>query len=180
MINLIPNEEKKRKVKDFYFRLTTIFFIVLATAILVAVVALFPSYLLSAVKKNFTNTKLEMQKAEPIQSVDQKTLDLIKDLDNKLTLVEKAEQGKYVVSLKVVSEVILKKMSDIKITEITYENNPLLGRTIGIYGTSPNRERLLLFQQTLAGDPLFKKVDLPISNFIKGLNIQFYLTIISY
>lgn len=180
MINLIPNEEKKKKVKDFYFRLVSVFFTVLAVSIFVAVFTLLPSYFFSTVKKNSANAKLEIQKNEPTPTLDQKTLTLINDLNNKLTLVERSEQDKYLVSFKIVSGVILKKMPDIKITEITYENNSSSVKTVGIHGIAPNRERLLLFERTLADDPFFKNVDLPVSNYIKGTNIQFYLNLTPY
>jgi len=74
--------------------------------------------------------------------------------------------------------VISKKMTDIKINQILYKNEPA-GKSIGVRGIAPNRERLLLFRRALEEDPLFKKVDLPISNFTKGLNIQFYLSLIT-
>lgn len=178
MINLIPIEEKKRRARNFYFRLIVVFFIVVSFSIIIASVAILPSYFVSSFRENFITTKFEAQKLEPIQIIDQQTSFVIKDLNNKLNLIENAEQNIFLISQRVIREIISKKMSDIKITQIFYENNSLEGKKISIRGSAPNRERLLLFRQELEDDNTFSKVDLPISNFVKGSDIQFYLNLI--
>ena len=70
-------------------------------------------------------------------------------------------------------------MPDIKINQISYENNLLKGKIINIKGSAVSRERLLLFRLAFENDANFKDVDLPISNFIKGSNIQFNLSLIA-
>ena len=178
MINLIPNEEEKKKVKDFYFRFLVMFFTVLGFSILIASASILPAYFISSVKKNLINTKLEIQKNEPIPSPEQTTLAIVEDLNNKLSLIEKTEVNKYIISQKIIKEIMAEKMPDIKITGILYQNNLTKGKIININGTAPNRERLLLFRQALENNIAFKKVDLPISNFVKGSNIKFYLSLI--
>ncbi|MFA5792068.1 MAG: hypothetical protein WC884_03470 [Candidatus Paceibacterota bacterium] len=178
MINLIPNQEKKKKVKDFYFRLTVIFFLALGICILIASFSILPSYFISSIKRDLANTKLEMQKNEPILLIDKNFITIIEDLNKKLDLIENVQKNKYLVSQKVINEIVLRKMSDIKINQISYEDNLLSGKTISIHGMAPSRERLLLFRRALEDDVAFKKIDLPISNFTKGSNIEFYLNII--
>ena len=65
----------------------------------------------------------------------------------------------------------------IKISQISFKDTGLDVKEVNISGTAPSRERLSLFRRALEGDPLFKKVDLPISNFIKGSNIRFSLSL---
>ena len=178
MINLIPTEEKKILAKDFYLRLVALFFIVLAVSVLIASAALLPSYFIASIKENLANTKLDLQKREPVPSIDKETLSMIGLLNNKLGLIEKAQVNKFIVTERIINEINLKKMPDIKITEILYENDPLIGKKISINGIAPSRERLLLFRRALEDDTFFKKVDLPISNFVKGSNITFYLSLI--
>jgi len=177
MINLIPKEEKKEMVRDFYIRFATIFCLVFGISILIAGVLILPAYFFSVVKKNLADTTLKDQSQEPAPVLDQQTTNLLLNLDTKLTLVENGQSGKFIVSERVINEILFKKMSDIKITRIFYENDPSKGKKIGIKGTAPSRERLLLFRQALEEDSVFKDVDLPISNFIRGSNIQFYLTL---
>ena|SRR3989344_2398007 len=181
MINLIPNKEKKEMVKSFYFRLLVLFLVIASVSLLIAFVAILPSYFLSSAKNRIVNEKLEIQKKEPMSLPQEETLAVIKDLNNKLTLIEKAEDNKFTISQKVVNAIIIKKMSNIKITDISYQNDSASAKSsqkISIQGTAPSREVLLLFRQALQDDVAFKSVDLPISNFVKGSNIQFYLSLI--
>jgi hypothetical protein len=179
MINLIPNEEKKAKVKDFYFRLTVVLFFILGFSAVIASITILPAYFLSAVKKNVAVSKLETKKKESLPPLDQEALTAASDLENKLVIAETNKQRKYVVSQEVVSKILLKKMADIKISEISYTEGPK-GKQISLAGTAPNRERLLMFRKILEDDLSFKEVDLPISNFIRGSNIEFSLTLTPY
>ena len=178
MINLIPNAEKKEMIKGFYYRLAVLFLIIAGASFLIACVAILPSYFLSSVKNRIVNTKLEIQKSEPAPVPNSQTLVVIKDLNTKLTLIEKTQNSKFTIFKEVINTIILKKTPNIKITDISYESDPLKGRKIGIQGNAPSREVLLLFRQKLEDDATFKNVDLPISNFVKGSNIQFYLSLI--
>jgi hypothetical protein len=178
MINLIPNEEKKKKVKDFYFRLTVVVLMLLGFTMVLGSVAILPAYFFSSVKKNLYNTKLETEKKETVALFNQNTLDTINDIKNKLSLIERTNKDPYLVSEKVINQILLKKMSDIKITGITYESTADKGKIITIAGTAVSRERLLLFKKALEDDVAFTKVDLPISNLVRGANIKFSMTLI--
>jgi hypothetical protein len=178
MINLIPNEDKKKMSKDFYFRLTTIIFVMLGVSFLIASVALLPSYFLSSAEESATNLKLDSEMGIADISLDQNTLTTINVLKNKLTLIENAQKNKLTFSQKVINEILLKKIPNIKITEISYQNDPTTGKKINVSGKAPSREVLLLFRKALEDDTAFSKVDLPISNFVQGTNIKFSLSLI--
>ncbi|OGI68838.1 hypothetical protein A3A05_02445 [Candidatus Nomurabacteria bacterium RIFCSPLOWO2_01_FULL_41_12] len=178
MINLIPQEEKKEMITGFYYKLVVLFLMTASVSVLVFFVAILPSYFLSATKINIINEKLETQKQELVPLPDQETLLVTKDLDNKLNMIENAENDRFIVSQKVINAIISKKMQNIRITDISYGNDPLKGRTTSIEGEAPSREVLLSFRLALEESSLFKQVDLPISNFIKGSNIRFYLNLI--
>jgi hypothetical protein len=109
---------------------------------------------------------------------DQQTLETIKGLNKKLALIENAENIKFDISSKVINPILLTKTPDIKITNISYQNDSLKGKKISVEGIAPSREVLLLFRQALEDGMDFKQVDLPISNFVKGSNIKFYLSLI--
>lgn len=177
MINLIPNEEKKKRVRDFYFRLVVVFFFTLGSAMLFAVVTLLPAYFIALVHKNVAEGKLAVQAKEPEPVTNPDNPLIIKDLDSKLALIEKAQKSQYLPSEKVINELIFDRMRDIKITEISYKSEAT-GKSITVRGLAPSRERLLLFRRSLEDNIAFKKVDLPISNFVKGANISFTLTLV--
>ncbi len=121
---------------------------------------------------------MNTQKKELALEVDQKSLNEFKALDLQLLIIEKVKGKTFLVSKKVINEIIAEKMSDIKITQITYELDPKGGKKVNINGLAPSRERLLLFRVALEDNAAFQKVDLPISNFVKGSNIKFSLTLI--
>ena len=162
-------------IMGFRLRLVTLFLLTLDLCILIALVVLLPSYFLSTTKKSVANTKLETQKLDPLLMSEE--LAVIEDINNKLDLIENAEKNKFLLSADVINAILLKKRSDIKITQISYQNDTR-GRKIGVTGTAPSREVLLFFRLALESSPAFKSVDLPISNFVKGSNIQFYLNLI--
>lgn len=179
MINLIPNKEKKIMIKNFYYRLVTIIFLELSLIVLIASITLLPSFFISSAKKDAINKRLETETMEKLSPLDEEVLLTVSVLDDKLSLLEKSEQDKFIVSERVIKEILSNKISNIKITQIFFENNEENEKQISIRGIAPSRERLTLFRRALEDNPLFKDVDLPISNFIKGSNIQFFLSLAS-
>ncbi|MFA6585999.1 MAG: hypothetical protein WCS86_02450 [Candidatus Paceibacterota bacterium] len=178
MINLIPNEEKKEMSRDFYLRLITVSFSMIGISFFIASILILPSYFLSSVEENAINAKLELQKNEPIPVPDQGTLITINDLKGKLGLIENIQKSKIIFSQRIINEIILKKIPSIKITNISYQNNLPTNEKINISGRAPNREVLLSFRRALENNIAFSKVDLPISNFVKGSDIRFSLSLI--
>ncbi len=178
MINLTPKEEKKRMTTDFYFRTTVLFLMIMGSCLLVLFVAILPAYFFSSMRNVLAETKLEIQKLEPMTLLGEQSLSIIKDINKKLDLVENSEKNRFLPSVKVINSILLKKRPDVKITQILYENDVIKGKKISITGTAQSREVLLLFRRALEDSANFKSVDLPISNFVKGSNIQFYLNLI--
>ena len=178
MINLIPKEERKNITTDFYSRLAVLFLSVVSFCILVALILMLPSFFVSSVKNSTIDARLEAQKQEPLPTLDQTILASIQNTNNELNLVEQSQKNEFPLSLKVITAIVLNKRPDIKITQILYEDDATTGKKISINGTAPSREVLLLFREALENDPNFKSVNLPISNFVKETNIQFYLSLI--
>lgn len=165
-------------VKAFYYRFAVLFLAMVCVVLCVGILALLPAYFFSNSKNSIVDKKIEIQKTEAVPLLDQETSIVIKDVNNKLNLVENAEKGEFLVSEKVINAILLEKIPSIKITRISYENNSPEGKKINIFGTAPSREVLLLFRRALEQNTSFKSVDLPISNFVKGSNIEFSLTLV--
>ncbi len=165
-------------VKGFYFRLVVLFLFMFSLVLAVGILGLLPAYFFSSAKNNAVKKKLEIQKTEIVPTFDQETGAVIKDINKKLNLIETANKNTFPVSQKVLQAILSKKAPSIKITQISYDNSPQNGKRIRIGGTAPSREVLLSFRQSLEDDKNFKSVDLPISNFVKGSNIQFYLSLV--
>lgn len=178
MINLIPNQEKKRIERDFYLRLLAVFFSMLASAVVLGCLAILPSYFMSLEYKNLATDKLALQKNTPTPLLDDDVKSRVRDIDTKLMMVENAEKGKFIVSREVVNEILKEVSVNIKINSIFYNQGGEVGKQVSISGTASSREALLIFQQRLKSNKNFKEVDLPISNFVKGSNIDFTVSLI--
>ncbi len=163
--------------KDFNYRLMVLLFLALSTVFVLATIALLPAYFLSVVKNKSANNKLELQKDIPLPVFDDETNASVTDLNQKLDLVESAQKKYFPVSEKVISVVLAKKLPGIKIQQIGYINDPVKGKIINIAGTAPSRNTLLLFRKAFESDASFTNVNLPISNFVKGTDIEFHLTL---
>lgn len=171
--------------RNFLYRLLVVYLLAISLPILIGLGVMIPSFFLTYLKTNLVEKKLETQQAEPMPSIDQAALKAIADLKNKIRIIESAEKNKFIVSEKVINALMAKKMSQIKITGIAYENTmfnspdeePTEVKKIHIEGMAPSREVLLLFRKALEDSAVFKQVDLPISNFIRGSNIQFFLSL---
>jgi len=178
MINLIPKEEKKKMLADFYYRFAALLLLMASFSVFVASVAILPAYFFSSAKDSAVNIKLSLQKGEQLPATTEQSFAEVKDINTKLGLVENEEKNKFSVSEKVINAILSKKTPDIKINQIVYTNDKEKGKNVSIAGIASSRETLLLFQQSLEGSPTFKNVDLPISSFVKGSNIQFNLSLI--
>ena len=179
MINITPKEEKIRLERDFYLRVAIFFLALLGVATIVACFAVLPSYITSLERKNFVNTQLEKQKNNNTPELDKTALGIAKDLDFKLKLMEKLQKNDYAFSSNVIDKVNAKKTNGIKITEISFDASGADKiKKIKVSGVAANREKLLEFRKLFEADSSFKSVDLPISNFIKGSNIQFYINLV--
>ena len=178
MINLIPKEEKKKMAYVLYYKVLMLFVIMKIVIVIMFFIILLPSYFLTSVKDSIVQNKLESQKVEPVPSPDEATLATIKSINNNLNIIESSRKNQFLVSRGVISSILQKKISSVKITDISYDNDPTKGRKITIQGTAPSREILLLFRRGLEDDVAFKQVDLPISNFVQGSNIKFSLSLI--
>jgi hypothetical protein len=179
MINLIPNEEQKNITKGFFLRLVVVFIFLFSFCLIATLIIFVPSYLISINKERIAKNKLEIQKNETIPQLDQNSLTLIKDLDNKLKIIENSDLNKFNISENIIDQIILNKMPDIKINRFSFVQDIVEGKKVSIYGTAPSRERLLLFKKALESSSYFLRVDLPVSNFIKGSDINFYLSLIA-
>jgi Tfp pilus assembly protein PilN len=177
MINLIPNEEKKKMAHSFYFRLAILLILMLSFAISFAALALVPSYIISEAKEKLIEEKLNSQKSEPVPVLDQATSAAIQDLDMKLGLVEGLQSKTFLVSRDIINEILNSQVPNIKITTLFYDSGGVGGKKINISGTANSRETLLLFRRSLESNPAFKSVNLPIENFVKGSDIQFSLNV---
>lgn len=75
---------------------------------------------------------------------------------------------------KIVDAVLADKTAAITLTHFDWKSS---GASVNLAGIAPSRSALLEFVRSLESDPLFPKVDSPISNLIENSNINFTLNL---
>ncbi len=177
MINLIPNEEKKKIRKDFYVRVVIVSFFVLGIGILISNFMLIPALFYSSLEKKLVGDHFNQNQNKLNLETSEDNKALIENLENKISIIKNAQKNNFLVSERVINILLAKKTEGIKINEINFTSNEK-GRSINIRGQALSREKLLLFKKNLEKDINFTKVDLPVSNFIKSTDIEFSLVLI--
>ena len=181
MINLLPTEEKKKNYLFFHVRLGIFYFMLVAIVFFLFAVALLPAYFFSVINENVAEQKYQNVLNTPIKDVPEETMSIINEVNSQINLIEKTKEQNFILTSSVIDPVLSSRMTDIKILNISYQKDQKdeegILKIVKITGIAPNRERLLLFKQILQSNPLFEKVDLPISNFVRGEDIDFELTL---
>jgi hypothetical protein len=178
MINLIPSEEKKKIRKDFYMRVIVVSFFVLGTAVFLSNIMLTPALFYASLEKKLISDQFAKDTNKLTFDLNQANKNAVENLEKKILLIKQAQNNKFLVSENVIDNLLAKKINGILINEINYTKDPNKGNLVNIRGQASSRERLLTFKNSLAQDPNFKNVDLPISNFIKSTDIEFNLVLI--
>ena len=179
MINLLPIEKKKKVINEQRLRIITFYLYVVGSCFIIALVSLLPSYFPAVVKNHIEHKKLVELNGLPVSELDQETSVIVQNINSKISLIDNAEKNKFLVLENALDEIISKKMPDIKITSFHFDKDKDGGKKIVLKGIAKDRTRLLLFRQALESDKNFSSVDLPISNFVKGTNIDFMLNLTS-
>lgn len=175
MFTLIPLEQKKKLIIEYRLRLLImgLFFIILM--FFFSTTLLLPSYLkmkssfLDLIQKQSDVTRLVTEKNKGDLSR------VIDDLRKNLSVADVSVQEPTVLF-----EVITTERGDgIKLKDFSYSAKELPGQfIIRIKGVATDRKSLTLYQKNLLKHVEFTKVDLPISNLAKDIDINFDMIIV--
>jgi hypothetical protein len=170
MLYLLPEEYKKKVLREYRMRLLTVSFACLAAVAMIALVTILPSYFLVQIRSGI----LQVESAS-IQS----TLSLINaddiskkvsELSNKtsflIPIAESISPSKLFAHL----DQIAKPDTVISDFNMTYFDDNV---AMDIRGVSKNRESLTKFVDDLRADPAFSGVNFPYNSLSKQANLDF-------
>lgn len=163
-------------------RLVTIGAILLLSAILVSTIIVIPFYFTSRTTLNRAQMQYEKEKNSPDLKIDEDSQKIIKEVDNKLFLLKDYDKQKNI-SESVLDTISKNKGETISINSITYdkkivdETTKNESETISIGGIAQNREELKNFVYRLMNVNTFSNVSVPISNYLKGVDLEFVITL---
>ena len=174
MINLIPTIEKINLTKYYRKRFLAVLLGFSATAFFAGSIFLISPYRLAEEKTatilksvgigQTLTTSLEASNPEFV----------IKDIQKKLDTLS-LKKNAIPVNL-IISSILADKPADTTINGITYKKKDT-GAEIEVRGIAGNRDSLLSFTRALEDEPLFKKVNVPVSSFVKDRNLDFSIQI---
>ncbi|MEY2664732.1 MAG: hypothetical protein RIT04_540 [Candidatus Parcubacteria bacterium] len=154
---------------------TALFF--LSVAVAIGVVALLPSYILSRGQETKAAEDLALlQKTSHSQDANQAEAS-IKTTKALITAFE-GHQDTVPLSL-IIETVVLQRKPGISITSVQVKRSGMTDAALNVAGVATSRDALLTFQKSLAKDPHFSKVDLPISDLAKTKDIRFNITAVA-
>jgi len=174
MFTFLPHKERQSVLREYRKKLLLIYIAIVTFAGIAWIVSLVPSYILVSTKRD----NALIQKTVPVSGVD----------TEKISTTEKelaGARGKLAVLGPFISRqpmsFILAKLfyripEGVSLSSITINRGTEKG-TILISGIASTRDTLVSFSKALEGEAFFKKVELPVSNFTKGKNVPFSMSI---
>ncbi|MDO8510238.1 MAG: hypothetical protein Q7S15_01285 [bacterium] len=178
MLNLLSSEQKKLLEREYYLRLMSIALVLLLAALFVAALFLVPTLILSRVRLDIAEGRLEeARKTEHLataKAVGYEELEAtVTKANAQIGILRPTYTLLYADEL--VRTVLGHKPSGIKITGFHLTGSE--PREFFVTGSSATRSMLLSFVQSLKREKIFTDVELPVSNFTKDSNIDFSIRI---
>ncbi len=173
MINLLSPQYKIEITRNYYMRLGIVSVLFVIVLVLVAVVFLIPSYIAVSTEEKVKKDELTQLAQSRDPELD-KISASIQSINGKLAVFsEPYVQASF--PKEILAPILQIDVPGITIYEFFYTVVEPTKKTISIRGDAVSRENLLTFTEQLEKTGLFEKIDVPISNLLRGDNVSFGL-----
>ena len=174
MFTFLPYEQRQIVAREYKKKLLLIYVVLIIFAGIVWIASLIPSYMLVKLNRDEALT----QKMSPVLNIDTEKLSAT---ERELALAkEKLSVLKPLSDRQPLSTVFSKFFyripSGITLSSISI-NRGIEKGTVILSGVATNRDVLVSFAKALEGEAFFKKVELPVSNFTKGKDVPFTISL---
>lgn len=177
MINLLPQEIKRKNFSDYRVRAISIGFFNFSFVVLLSCVILFPVYFISSLGEKTEKQKLFLFEQKPESTESGKLADTIKSTNSKLSVFSVSEDK--ALARNVIDPILSIDRSGITINEFLLNNTVENEKEVfsgEIHGIAKSREELLNFSSLLEQNEAFLSVDSPISQYAKGKDIDYSIS----
>lgn len=171
MFNVLTKDLKNNIIKNYKTNRLIIFLFFVSFLLMFAIVTLIPSYLFLTMESD----KLELENQSIVSSLTTKELNDIK--------LEFKKNNKYLEFLlsndksfdfsAITKSIIKERNESIYFTELSFELQNATTTFITLRGVAKDRKSLLRFSDDLSSE--FGQINLPVSNFAKEKDLEFYL-----
>jgi hypothetical protein len=175
MIGFLPKKLENEIVREYRFRVVSIFLINIFFVFVFACVFILPAYIFSSYKNKMISNQLNLINSTKTEYSNLLLEEGKKDNEIISTLNLGSE---YQINIDESLQVILGlRNENIKISSISIIKNSKKVEVI-LQGVSKTRDGLITYVKDLKKDGTFSSVDLPISDLVKSLNIDFKINLI--
>ena len=177
IINVLPLEQKRELLREFWVRFVSIFCIFIAVVFIIGNFLLFPSYLFSKSKEVLAEQEFEKFNLDNPEISTKNLDDSIKDLNSQLSLLSDEQNKKQVSVTNTFDELLMSRPAGITFSQILYSEGSDGVLSMDVYGVSTDRSALSNFKSILEKNQKYSEVILPISNFLEKTNLNFKISI---
>ena len=173
MFTLLPEDYKKRIVKDYRSRLTNVGLLLFIGAFFAGIILLIPSLAFVGSKKTELLSEKMLLETDIAEKNSNNLAEALSSIRTDLVVLQREE----VSPTDFIKKIIGVKTPAIKINEIHYTLTEDTAGTFTISGLALLRKDLTSFTKSLETIPGVILVDLPISNLAKDANLPFTIQI---
>ncbi len=171
MFNVLTKDLKKNIESDYKNRRFFMIFLFLLFLFFFITIVLTPSFVAIWSEKKYVLTINDSFRNSFSSKEDEETKEIFDSTNNLLAYINSSKPSFY--STFMLSKVILSSNTGIKMTDILYQRLSSSTAIFTIKGVASNRDSLIMFSKEISSNPIFKDLNLPISNFAKDKNIEF-------
>lgn len=173
MINLLPKEIKEKNFKSYQKSVLTVCLFTLSVVVIVSTMTLLPAYFTALVHERVEIENLTFFEQRPESQESSGLSEIIKSTNKDMSVFQERESVALFRS--VIDPVLQTERSGIRIKDflLYLEDDTYQGE---IHGLAESREDLEIFANLLAEREEFSSVDVPISQYAKGKDIDFSIT----
>lgn len=174
MINLIPPQEKKKIVIEYWIRVISLWFILISVVLLLGVLIMLPVYVLIGTQI-LVKEAAATEAFERVGSYENVSVDLNRASQQARYIIEESRNHLFSEYISLFEEL---QGSSIEIYEINIRRVEKSIGPITITGEATDRQTLASFRDRLLAEECIESVDLPISNLARDKNILFNITVV--
>lgn len=174
-MNLLPQDEKKKITREYHARVATAMLFLIGSVVFLGIGMLVPAYASLFLKEK----SIALVLGAPILDEQARAYDALsgemEEAKQKLVILEDGTNDRRIYE-EIIAPIVLLR-GGVSLTGIVYEKNNNGGGIMRVEGEAENREHLRGFIKALESEPVFARVEIPVSNFVKEKDISFSLEI---
>ncbi|OHA26429.1 MAG: hypothetical protein A3D52_02140 [Candidatus Taylorbacteria bacterium RIFCSPHIGHO2_02_FULL_44_36] len=177
-MNLLPPKEKIENQRNYFYRFLAGLTGAVLASLLLGCGLLLPSYIL--IKAKQAELKANLVSLKNLRQADggEKVYKILEAADQRVDFLLFQPAPSLTAAVK---EILVRRPAGVKITGLTYHPQAdAAGRSVAmaLTGVAASREAIVAFVKELQTEPSFSSINVPVSSFAKGRNIEFSLTLV--